>query len=114
MYVCKQIIAWLRVKHTSITQAVSAVIGAGVVLGWWDLTAEQTGAIMTLVAALWLIVGANTVTSNLRLTGRAFDAPSGVDVDEVAAYALGDLGSIPTPDDDERVADEAARAAGLG
>lgn len=113
-----QVIAWLRIKHTSIVQSIAAVIGAGQVLGWWSLTEDQIAAIMMLVGVLWLIIGTNTVTSNLRLTGRAFASPSGVDIDKVAEYALGDLGSIPIPPEYQEPEpvdlSDAAESAGLG
>ena len=91
----KQVIAWLRLKHTSITQAIGVVIASGVILGWWSFSKEEIAAILMLPGALWLLIGANTVTSNLRLTGKAFDSPSGVDVDKVAQHALGGLGPVP-------------------
>lgn len=116
MHTLTQIIAWIRLKHTSLTQAAAAVIGAGQVLGWWTLSADAVAAIMTLVGVVWLLIGANTVTSNLRLTGKAFGAPSGVDVDKVAAHALGDLGPIPAEYHEPPPVDlsDAAEGAGLG
>lgn len=94
-----RIVAWLRLKHTSIIQAIGVVIASGQVLGWWTLTADQIAAILGLVGVLWLIIGANTTTSNLRLTGHAFEGPNGADLDKVTKVALGDLATIPIPDE---------------
>lgn len=111
----KRIITWLRVKHTTLTQAAGVILGAGQVLGWWTLTADRIGAILALFGVLWLVIGAPTNTSNLRLTGRAFASPSGVDPDHVAAIANIEVGPIPdvyAPVDEVDV-DAIVRDAGL-
>jgi hypothetical protein len=92
------VVGWLRLKHTTVAQAVSTVIGAGQVLGWWHLGVDQLGAVMALVGVLWLLIGAQTTTANVRLTGRHLAGPTGVTVHDVAtAHQLVQLpGTDPT------------------
>ncbi len=72
------VINWLRIKHTSIVQAIATVIAAGQVFDWWTLSVDQIASIMALAGILWLLIGAQTNTANLRLGDKAFVGPSGV------------------------------------
>ena len=75
-----KVVNWLRIKHTSIMAAIGVVIAAGIKFGWWTLSETQINYVMGLAGLLWLFIGQNTNTANLRISDKAWGGPSGVDV----------------------------------
>lgn len=76
-------IEWLKTKQNSIIQLISAAIALGQLFGLWDLSSDQLAGIMAFVAALFLVVTGQTVTSNFRLADKGW-SPGGVSSDEIA------------------------------
>lgn len=110
---------FLKRKHTTVTQLVTilltAAVGVGRATGWYNLSETVVASWGTLAAVLWALIGARTVTSNVRLTGKAFAGHGGIDPTAwVAAVTPDETDTAPadtTPTPDEITA--ALTAAGL-
>lgn len=121
-------IQFLRLKHTSITQAVTVILAAVVALGkatgWYHLPDTIVAGWGTVAAILWGLIGAQTVTSNARLVGAGRAGMSGVTVADVAqANGLIQAHDVPPlsgteipvlPDADPTPAEVDAAKAALG
>lgn len=82
-------------KNNTIVQAVGTTIGLGQLLNWWSLSPEQIGAILTAIPVYFLLIGAQTVTSNVRLTGKVWGGPNGVTASDVAANTENNVVELP-------------------
>lgn len=74
----------LKTKQNTIVTAIGAVVALGQAFNLFELTDAQVTAVLGVVTAFYLLIGAQTVTSNVRLTGRALGGWSGVTPDAIA------------------------------
>ena len=80
----RQVVNWIKTKQNSLVGFITAVLGFGELFDLWHFSEAQTGGILAVVGAFFVLIGANVTTSNMRPTGRAWSGFNGATENEIA------------------------------